>query len=60
MKRIYSVPSVFGGEDFYGSDGSRAYSVRNPLGGEDIHGDISGFTIDSPFDGSDFFMDDDT
>lgn len=55
----YSIDSVFGGQDFYGSNGTRAYSVRNPLGGEDIHGDISGYTIDSPFGGgSDIFLDD--
>lgn len=56
----YSVDSALGGQDYYGSNGERAYSVRGLFGGKDIHGDVSGFTVDSPFGGSNIFIDDDS
>ena len=55
----YTVDSVINGQDYHGSDGTRAYSVDGILGGQDIYGDVSGFSVDSPFGGgSDIFIDD--
>ena len=52
----YSVDSVTGnGQDYYGSDGTRAYTVDSVFGGQTIHGDVSGFSLDSPFGSSDLF-----
>ena len=52
----YSVPGVCGGEDIYGPNGKVAYTVDGLLGGKDIYGDVTGFSIESPFGGSDIFV----
>lgn len=49
----YSVPVIGGGEDIYVSDGKKAYTVDGLFGGKDIYGDVSGFSVDSPFGGTD-------
>lgn len=62
MKRIYSVESVFGGQDFYDENGNFiGYSVPGIAGGEDFfftNGE-SGYSVDSPFGGTDVIIDDD-
>lgn len=57
----YTVDSLVGnGQNFYGADGSRSFSVDSVLGsGQDIFGDRQGFTVDSPFGGTDVFVNDD-
>ena len=52
----YTVDSIISGQDYYGSDGTRAYSVVSVFGGKTIHGDVSGFSVDSLFDGSDIVI----
>ena len=42
MSRIYSVPGIFGGEDFYDEHGQpEGYSAESVLGGNDYY-DASG------------------
>ena len=54
----FTVDSVINGQDYYGSDGSRVSSVDSVVGyGQDFYGDVSGFSVDSVFGGSDIFID---
>ena len=54
----YSVPGILGGEDIFSSDGRIAHTVDGLFGGKSIYGDISGFSVDSPFGGTDIDLDD--
>lgn len=57
----YSVDSALGnGKDFYFSDGRTAHTVDSILGGQNIYGDVNGFSVNSPFGGSDIILDDDS
>lgn len=52
----FTVPGIGGGADYYGSDGKTAYTVNSLLGGKDIYGDVNGFSVDSPFGGSEIIL----
>lgn len=57
----YSVDSALGnGQDIYFSDGRTAHTIDSVLGGQDIFGDVNGFSVNSPFGGSNIILDDDT
>jgi len=59
--RIHSVPSAFGGEDFYDDDGTFVgYSVPSAFGGSDFYGvnGETGYSVPSAFGGSDYQFDD--
>ena len=53
------VPGIGGGEDIYASNGKTAYTVVGLFGGKDIYGDVKGYSIESPFGGTDAFIDSD-
>ena len=53
---LFRSDSAINGQDYYGSDGTRAHSVDGLFGGQDIYGDGSGFSVDSPFGGSEIFI----
>ena len=56
----YTIDSIIGnGQDYYGSDGTRAYTIDSIFGGKTIHGDVNGFSMESPFGGTDAFIDGD-
>ena len=56
----FTVDSIFDtGQNYYGSDGTIVYSDNSIFGGQIIHGDISGYSIDSPFGGSDIYLEGD-
>ena len=63
MKRFYSVPSVFGGKDYYNEDGEKVgWSAPSIIDGEVIYnfdGEKVGWSNESVFGGENFFMDED-
>ena len=59
---MYSVPSAFGGEDFFGDNGYVGSSVDSVFGGQDFYGanGTRGASFDAIFGGGqDFIFDDD-
>ena len=61
MGKIYSVPGLFGGEDFFDESGRKVgCSVPGLFGGRDFFdadGKRAGFTVDSILSGEDFYDD---
>ena len=59
MSKIYSVPGLFGGEDFYDENGQKVgYSVPGVLGGRDFYdadGQPAGYSVDGIISGEDFY-----
>ena len=56
MNNYYSIPSVFGGSDYFDESGNDvAYSVKSAFGGEDIYtsDNMTISTFESPFGGVD-------
>jgi len=62
MKRFYSVPSVFGGKDYYNEDGEKVgWSAPSIIDGEVIYnsdGEKNGWSTESAFGGENYFMED--
>ena len=59
VSKIYSVPGLFGGEDFYDENGKQVgYSVPGIFGGRDFYdadGQSAGYTVDGLISGEDFY-----
>ena len=55
--KIYSIPSVLGGRDFYDETGRLVgHSVPSVLGnGEDFYGEHRGYSVDSVICGQDYY-----
>ena len=59
MGKIYSVPGILGGEDFYDESGQKVgYSVPGIFGGRDfydVNGQPTGYSVDSVISGENFY-----
>ena len=59
MKKIYSVPGIFGGEDYYDENGQQiGYSVPGMFGGKDFYtadGQPAGYSVDGIISGEDYY-----